>query len=166
MNSIPKTFAEAFPPGRPLQLPPHLRLRFPVGASANLCHHGHSVLANQQASQPARDVSRSFGSDSIGQEWQPLRNRSRFIVANVIEAWRSGIHGRKGGRRCVVNMDKLPIACSLTDDGDSTLLYLFEHRPIPAQRGAGPVKAAITKHESLNSGLAQNCRFQMENCLE
>ena len=114
-QAIPRAGAEAVAPGRVGGPPAQLPLRLGVGRPADLVIRT-SRARRPAVGQPRRHLSRRLRPDGRGQGGQPLRDRRRVVVDDVVHAGFALLDGGHGGRGRVVDVDERPDTAAPADD--------------------------------------------------
>src|SRR5215472_19358224 len=93
-----------------LGLPAEAAFRLDVRADARLGHQHLEVFARGDAGEPLRDMPGWFCTQHRGECRQPLADRSRLVVDNVVNARCTALDGDGGGSRRILDMHKRPPA--------------------------------------------------------
>src|SRR5712691_11860773 len=152
---------EALAPARVPRLPVQLALRLRVGGAANLRHHHDSVLAGSESPQPGGYAPRTLRAEHLGKVRQPLGDRRRMVVDDVVDAGGAVLDGgeRRGGD--VVDVDERPDPGARADDRKATVANCLHVNSAFAHRSAGSVERAVAQDESLDRGGAAHRCFEM-----
>src|SRR5712691_10292068 len=141
---------EALAPARVPRLPVQLALRLRVGGAANLRHHHDSVLAGSESPQPGGYAPRTLRAEHLGKVRQPLGDRRRMVVDDVVDAGGAVLDG--GERRVgdVVDVDERPDPGARADDRKATVANRLHVNSTFAHRRAGCVERAVAQDEPLD----------------
>src|SRR5580692_13033163 len=80
---------ESLPPARVPRLPAELFPGLLVRGTARGGHLGHDELPGEQPPEPGRQAQRRLGPRDLGQVRQPLRDRRRVVVYDVVDTSRA-----------------------------------------------------------------------------
>jgi hypothetical protein len=75
---------EVLAPARPLRRPSELLPRPQIGCSLRASERRDANCADCQPGDPWGDIQWSRCIDELGEAWQPLRNRGRVVVDDVV----------------------------------------------------------------------------------
>ena len=139
---------EAVPPARVPGGPAELPLGLGVGGAAGLGHQRDDEVAGQQLAQPGGGAHGRLHAEAFRQVGQPLPDRGRVVVDDVVDAGRAAGDGRGGRGRGVGDLGEGPDARAPADDGHPPLPHDLEH----GVRGARAVEHAVTQHQPLGRG--------------
>src|SRR5689334_21711761 len=78
---------EALPPARVARDPAQFLARLLVRGAPGGGHLGDDERAGEGAGEPGGQVQRRLGAGDLGEVRQPLRDRRRVVVDDVVDAW-------------------------------------------------------------------------------
>ena len=116
--------------------------RLGIGPRAILGHHRDEMFAGADPRDPARDSPRRLGLEHRGKRRQPIADRGRVVVYDVVEPGRASDDGERCRRRRIVDMEKLPRAAPVADHRHAPAPNLIDHWSVEQSR-ARPIEGAI-----------------------
>src|SRR5215203_480282 len=106
---------ESLPPARVPRLPAELFPCLLVRGPARAGHLGHHELSGEQPSQPGGHTQRRLRARDLGQVRQPVRDRRRVAVHDVVDARRAMVDRSVAAAASVIWMnDQIPVPPPIT----------------------------------------------------
>src|SRR5579875_2799412 len=136
---------EPLPPARIPRLPAKFLLRLLVAVPARGGHLSHEELPGEQTSSPGRHPQRRLRAQDAGQVRQPLGDRRRVVIHDVVDPGRAAADCGDRCGRGIGDLNERPDPGPAADDRYLPLAYRL-HQEVP---GARPVEAAVAQHDPL-----------------
>src|SRR5215203_5355173 len=113
--SSPDPGTEPLPPARVPRLPAELLPCLLVRGPAPVGHLGHDELPGEQPAEPGGQAQRRLRARDLGQVRQPLRDRRRVAVHDVVDARRAAVDRSVAAAASVIWMnDQIPVPPPIT----------------------------------------------------
>jgi hypothetical protein len=101
---------------------------------------------------------------AAAQNRQPLRDRRRFIIDDVVHARHAALDCCCRGGCSVGDVNEGPYSLAVAHQWKSTSKHVVDMRSTAGERGSRAIEGAVAQDNAFDVAIPENCSLQILNC--